>query len=149
MRYLFGLLIGVVLIGGIWFFLRPVPTAAPTQSSAPTSNTPEKTLGVDEKPTLDTPITPAVTTVSLSGKNFSFSQKEIRVKRGARVLVNFTSENGFHDWVIDAFNLRTKKLNTGEADVIEFTADKAGTFDYYCSVGNHRQMGMVGKLIVE
>ena len=38
---------------------------------------------------------------------------------------------------------------TGQIDEVEFVVDKAGTFEYYCSVGNHRQMGMVGKLIVE
>jgi plastocyanin len=28
-------------------------------------------------------------------------------------------------------------------------ADKKGTFEYYCSVGQHRALGMKGKLVVE
>ena len=32
---------------------------------------------------------------------------------------------------------------------VEFTVDKTGTFEYYCSVGQHRANGMVGNLIVE
>ncbi len=32
---------------------------------------------------------------------------------------------------------------------VEFTADKKGTFEYYCSVGEHRVNGMKGKFIVE
>ena len=31
----------------------------------------------------------------------------------------------------------------------EFTADKVGSFEYYCSVGSHRSMGMKGVLKVE
>ena len=42
-----------------------------------------------------------------------------------------------------------EKINGGETDSIEFVADKVGTFEYYCSVGQHRSMGMVGKLTVE
>lgn len=32
---------------------------------------------------------------------------------------------------------------------VTFVADETGTFEYYCSVGNHRGQGMIGKLIVE
>lgn len=88
-------------------------------------------------------------TFNISSKPFEFSVKEIRVKKGDAVKIVLVNEQGFHDWVIDEFSARTKQLNAGETDSVEFVADKAGTFEYYCSVGNHRQMGMVGKLIVE
>lgn len=32
---------------------------------------------------------------------------------------------------------------------VTFVADTLGTFEYYCSVGNHRAQGMVGNLVVE
>jgi plastocyanin len=32
---------------------------------------------------------------------------------------------------------------------IEFVANKKGKFEYYCSVGEHRAMGMKGNLVVE
>ena len=87
--------------------------------------------------------------VVVLGKNFGFSETEIRVKKGDTVEIQFTNEAGFHDWVIDEFNAKTKQLKAGESETVTFVADKAGTFEYYCSVGSHRQMGMVGKLIVE
>jgi plastocyanin len=66
------------------------------------------------------------------------------------VRINFTSEEGFHDWVVDEFEgATTEKLQAGGRDSIEFVADQSGTFEYYCSVGNHRELGMVGTLIVE
>jgi len=85
----------------------------------------------------------------ISGKPFEFSVKEIRVKRGSMVRINFTSAQGMHNWVIDEFNAKTKIVQAGQSDSIEFIADKAGTFEYYCSVPTHRQQGMVGRLIVE
>lgn len=88
-------------------------------------------------------------TFSIAGENFKFSLSEIRVKKGDRVRINFNSASGFHDWKVDEFKAATKQLNTGQSDSIEFTANTSGTFEYYCSVGQHRAMGMVGKLIVE
>jgi nitrite reductase (NO-forming) len=53
-----------------------------------------------------------------------------------------------HDFVIDELGVQSDKVNNGETATVQFVADKVGTFEYYCSVGNHRAMGMVGKLIV-
>lgn len=85
----------------------------------------------------------------ITGENFRFSQTEIRVKKGGRVKIDFESMNGFHDWVVDEFSAKTNQVNTGGKASVEFVADKTGEFEYYCSVGQHRQMGMKGKLIVE
>ena len=91
----------------------------------------------------------ATVTVDLTGKNFEFSKKEIRVKEGDVVKINFTSESGFHDWVVDEFNAKTAQVQGGNSSSVTFVADKKGTFEYYCSVGQHRANGMVGTLIVE
>ena len=85
----------------------------------------------------------------VTGQNFSFSLSEIRVKKGDKVKINIINEGGFHDWVLDEFNARTPRISDGETAEVEFTADRAGTFEYYCSVGEHRAMGMKGNLIVE
>jgi plastocyanin len=90
-----------------------------------------------------------VKTFEVSGKNFEFSVEEIRVKKGDTVRLTFTSESGFHDFVIDEFDARTRQSQAPASETIEFVADKVGEFDYYCSVGRHRAMGMVGTLIVE
>ena len=90
-----------------------------------------------------------VKTFNITGRKFAFSPTEIRVKRGDQVKIVFTSIDGFHDWTVDEFNAATTQVNTGETATVQFLADRTGTFEYYCSVGNHRQMGMVGQLIVE
>ncbi|HYE59806.1 MAG TPA: plastocyanin/azurin family copper-binding protein [Candidatus Kapabacteria bacterium] len=94
-------------------------------------------------------VSSGVKTFTVSGDNFSFNLKEMRVKKGDRVKVVFVNAKGTHDWVIDEFNARTPILQAGATAEVEFVADKTGQFEYYCSVGSHRQMGMKGLLIVE
>ena len=86
---------------------------------------------------------------TLIGKNYSFSLAEIRVKKGDKVKINLDVQEGFHDWVVDEFSVRISKVKAPAAASTEFVADKTGIFEYYCSVGDHRAKGMVGKLIVE
>lgn len=88
-------------------------------------------------------------TFTVEGKPFSFTPNEIRVKKGDIVKITFTNREGLHDYTIDELNVKTKQLAAGESETVEFTADQVGTFEFYCGVGNHRQQGMVGKLIVE
>ena len=90
-----------------------------------------------------------VKTFEIEASSFKFSEPEIRVKQGDTVRIVLENEGGIHDWVVDEFNARTKQLKSGETETIEFVASKKGTFEYYCSVGQHRQNGMVGNLIVE
>jgi nitrite reductase (NO-forming) len=54
-----------------------------------------------------------------------------------------------HNFNIDEFNVKSDTVKAGDSTVIEFVADKTGTFEYYCSVAQHRTLGQVGKLIVE
>ncbi|MBI1961540.1 MAG: cupredoxin domain-containing protein [Parcubacteria group bacterium] len=85
----------------------------------------------------------------LTAKNFEFSLKEIRVKIGDTVRVNVTSTEGTHNWKVDEFSATTETVNQGGTSAVIFTADKAGEFEYYCGIGSHRSLGMVGTLIVE
>jgi nitrite reductase (NO-forming) len=79
-----------------------------------------------------------------------FSLKTLTVKKGDTVKITLTNSGKYtHDWVVDEFSARTKVIKNGESDSITFVPDKAGTFEYYCSVMTHRSQGMVGKLIVE
>jgi plastocyanin len=86
---------------------------------------------------------------TIQGFNFGYSIKVMRVKKGEVVHVNLDVTDGFHDWVIDEFSARTEKVKAGSTTSVEFIPNKIGEFEYYCSVGSHRQMGMIGKLIVE
>lgn len=85
---------------------------------------------------------------AVTGNSFTFSPSTMTVKKGETVRITFTNEEGFHDWKIDEFNAATKQISAGVSETIEFVADQSGSFEYYCSVGSHRAMGMKGTLTV-
>lgn len=85
----------------------------------------------------------------VEGSNFQFVPKVLNVNQGDTVKIVFESSGGLHDFVIDAFGVKTKVIPTGASDTVQFVADKKGTFQFYCSVANHRAMGMVGTLVVQ
>jgi len=86
--------------------------------------------------------------VGVTGSNFAFSQDTIIVRKGSKVVVEFESTEGFHDFVIDEFSASTDQVRPGAKTSVEFVVSEVGEFEYYCSVGNHRELGMVGTLIV-
>ncbi|MBT4805459.1 hypothetical protein HON71_04770 [Candidatus Woesearchaeota archaeon] len=92
--------------------------------------------------------------IKVTGENYKFmmdgkENPEIKVKVGQKIKIEFTSTEGFHDFVIDELEAKTDKVNSGESTSVEFVANQAGTFSYYCSVGKHRDFGMEGTFIVE
>ena len=138
--------IAIIAIGlGFWKYNG---TSSPIQDM-PSANVKENVIG--ETPVLDSGVTtPAQETkeFSITGKNFSFSPATITVAKGDKVRIVFKNTGGFHDFRIDEFKVATDRVADGGEDEVEFIADKAGTFEYYCSVGTHRQMGMKGVLTV-
>jgi plastocyanin len=105
--------------------------------------------GVVESDTTTSVDTTNAKVFTLDSFSYGYSETEIRVKEGDTVTINLTNSGGYHDWVIDEFNAATAKIRQGETTSVTFVADKTGTFEFYCSIGNHRAEGMVGKLIVE
>lgn len=73
----------------------------------------------------------------------------MEVNRGERVRITLVNDQGTHDLVVDGYNVRTKTIQVGQSETIEFMAEEAGVFEFYCSIGSHRQMGMKGTLVVK
>lgn len=76
-----------------------------------------------------------------------FSLKEITVNQGDRVRIKITVTGGTHDFKIDEFGVYADTQLNQEATV-EFIADQAGEFIYYCTKPGHRQNGHWGTLKV-
>lgn len=87
--------------------------------------------------------------IKITAGNYYYSIKEIKVKKGDRVKINLTVIGGTHNFVIDEFNVESDLISGGDTTTVEFVADKVGTFVYYCSMPNHRQLGQAGILTVE
>lgn len=143
----------IILAGGAWF-LASRPPADTANTFVPPAPEETSTLppGGMETGEIDTPLDasePVTKEFTIQSNGFSFTPNTMAVKKGDRVKITFTNPAGTHDLKIDEFSAATPKLNAGESATIEFIADKTGSFEYYCSVGNHRAMGMWGTLTVE
>ncbi|MEX2445113.1 MAG: plastocyanin/azurin family copper-binding protein [Alkalispirochaeta sp.] len=86
--------------------------------------------------------------ITVQNDRLSFVQSEIRVNLGDTIRLTFENTGGRHDWVIDEFDAATEVIRGGQSETIEFTADEAGEFEFYCGVPGHRQAGMWGTFIV-
>ncbi len=137
-------LVLVVVLGGGYMMMNSQKTVAPVENAM----TALDSTGVEKMATDE--IASAAREFTVDGFEFGYDQKTLTVKKGDTVKITLTNSGKMpHDWVVDEFNAKTKIVKNGETDSITFVADTAGTFEYYCSVGSHRKMGMVGKLVVE
>ena len=153
------LLIGIVIIVLIgtaaWITSQNGPSAPSSdqqqQASPEASGFQPSPAGGTEVPATNKPVAQpnAMKEFTVTGQNYSFAPSALTVKKGDTVKIIFKNLDGLHDFRIDGFNAATKTIRTGEEDTITFVADKTGSFEFYCSVGSHRQMGMKGTLIVQ
>lgn len=154
----------LLLLGFAAMFITACTTVEPTVQNTTEAEMPELTdepmpNGTDSAEVADS--LPAMETVDgvkvfrMTGENFAFSMDgernpEIRVQQGDRVRIEFTSVQGFHDWVLDGYEgVSTEQIMAVNTTSVEFVADQQGSFEYYCSVGRHRENGMFGDFIVE
>lgn len=155
-----GLFVVIVLgvLGGIFVMNKSklaTPTPTPVPQVVEATPTPEgATVEVTQESSpsggaMSSETSGATKTFNVTASSFKFNPATITVKKGDSVKIVVTNSGGKHDLVLEEFNVRTKILESGQTGTVTFVADKAGSFEYYCSVGNHRQMGMVGKLIVQ
>jgi nitrosocyanin len=134
------ILVLVVLLGGFLLLKGKDETAElgmPVPNATGTSE-----MVAEENPT------PTLQEFRVEGGMFYFNPSTMTVNKGDTVRIVFTNKEGMHDWALDKFNAKTKVLKAGETETIEFVAGEAGTFEYYCSVGDHRARGMKGTLTV-
>lgn len=97
----------------------------------------------------DTSTASNVKTFTITGSNYAFAPNVITVNKGDTVKIIMQNSGGMHDLKIDEFNVATPRITGGQDASVEFVADKTGSFQYYCSVGSHRAMGMWGTLMVK
>jgi len=112
-----------------------------------------------------TPGSPAQV-IEITAKKYEYSPSEIRVKKGTKVQLKVRALDRSHGMEFELYpegadksgpqglvftpEQKNYKLEKGEERVIEFVAERPGTYSFKCSVFcgfGHR--GMRGKLIVE
>jgi len=136
-NYIIGVLVLIGVIGVAGFVIL---TSQPTSNNTSTvTDMKESMIKENESNVVD---------FNVSGENFKFTPNAMTVKKGEKVKITFKSTAGLHNLVIDEYNVKTVQVNTDGTTSVEFLADKAGSFEFYCSVANHKAQGMVGTFIV-
>lgn len=132
----------IVVLGGGWWMYKSRGEQIPIANIESTT-----TQQVEmEQPTIEES---NVKEFTITSKGLSFDPKQIEVNKGDTVRITYVNTMGVHDFVIDEFDVATSQIPAGQMEIVTFVADKAGTFEYYCSVGTHRQQGMWGMLTVK
>jgi cytochrome c oxidase subunit 2 len=108
----------------------------------------------------------AVRVIEVTAKKYEFSPEEIRVKRGTKVRLKIHSIDEDHGMRLSLYPVGSKdksapglifaslrdngRVDKGNDQILEFVADRAGTYEFKCAVmcGIHHGR-MKGKLIVE
>lgn len=134
-----------VVAGGLWYknsmSTKPEGGKKMEESTVPATTS----AGTSDAVSAD-----GVREIRLEGSEFKFSLASLTLKKGQKVRLTLGNAGEMkHDFVVDELNIRTKIISGGETDTIEFTPETAGTFEYYCSVGQHRANGMKGMVTVE
>jgi cytochrome c oxidase subunit 2 len=91
----------------------------------------------------------AVHEIQMTLRRYEFSPGSLRVRKGERVKLVMAATDHDHGFKLDDFNVN-QKIPKGTTVVVEFTADKAGTFQFHCSnVCGLGHRNMKGTLVVE
>ena len=123
-------------------------TNTPTETSADVDLDSDIEVAGNEKP--DTAMEEKVG-FTFELKKFAFTPNVFEVKAGTTVKIKIVNAGGIHDFVIDELDVKSSQIKEGEEEIFEITIPedaKGKEYEFYCSVGNHRQQGMVGTLTV-
>lgn len=87
--------------------------------------------------------------IKMNARRYQYEPAEITVHQGDHVKLIITALDRDHGFKLGAFHIK-QRLKKGVPTTIEFTADRAGTFPFRCSVICGRgHLHMKGKLVVE
>ncbi len=69
--------------------------------------------------------------IQITAKKFEYNPKEISVKKGVPVVLQFTSLDRLHGFSCPGLKIRTD-IVPGKTNTVRFVPDKAGTFPFHC-----------------
>src|ERR1700686_1522531 len=70
--------------------------------------------------------------IQVTLRKYEFSPGSLRVNKGERVRLIMAAVDHDHGFKLDDFDIN-QKVRKGTTAIVEFTADKSGTFQFRCS----------------
>jgi cytochrome c oxidase subunit II len=84
--------------------------------------------------------------IKVTAKKFEYSPKEITLKKGVPVVLEFTSLDRLHGFNCPDLNIRAD-IRPGKVSTLRFTPGKVGTFpfhcDNFCGTGHEAMRGTI------
>lgn len=77
--------------------------------------------------------TSAERTFTVTARKYAFTPARLEVRQGDLVRVELRTEDIPHSFTIDGYRL-SRRIDAGQTSVVEFRADRAGTFPIYCDL---------------
>ncbi|HYM69927.1 MAG TPA: cupredoxin domain-containing protein [bacterium] len=90
----------------------------------------------------------APATVQIGAKEFAFTPKTVTVGSGVARFVITNGGTVEHDFVIDALKTKSPLIKPGQTVTVLVTL-KPGTYQVYCDVPGHKELGMVLSIVVK
>jgi heme/copper-type cytochrome/quinol oxidase subunit 2 len=85
---------------------------------------------------------------TLTARDFSFSPNRVEAQQDELIKITVQSADNAYGFTIDDYRV-SKRVPAGGTTVIEFRADRAGTFAFYSNLSNDaRHSQMRGQLVV-
>jgi len=70
---------------------------------------------------------------TIIGNNYAFSPASIQVNKNDLVKITFTAQDIPHSFTIEEYRI-VKRASAGQTVTLEFRADQAGRFTYFCNL---------------
>ena len=85
---------------------------------------------------------------TVTARDYSFSPNQVEAKQDDLIKLTIQSADNAYGFTIDEYRL-SKRVPAGGSTVVEFRADRAGTFSFYSNLSNDsRHSQMRGQLVV-
>ena len=92
-------------------------------------------------------------TISVSETDFALAPKDLTVKAGTTVTFEVRNDGGTdHNLEVEGPEGESEleeDLAPGDSGQLQVTFSKPGTYEWYCPVGDHQEMGMEGTITVK
>lgn len=93
--------------------------------------------------------TPQTREITLEAARYAYSPERIKVNKGDRLILTFAPQDVTHGIYIDGYDLKAEAA-PGKTAVLDFVADKPGTFRVRCSINcGELHPFMIGLLAVQ
>jgi plastocyanin len=144
--------VAIAIYGLVYYFVLAKKGGSYNNSAvvAPTTSPTTMQTAPSQAPTSGSAAVLGMQKITVTGTEFAFSPSSFTLKKGQPAEITFKNSGVYpHNLTIADLGVKTKTIQPGEQDTVQFTPDKTGQFGFLCTVPGHADKGMKGTLTVQ